>query len=583
MAEPFAAALRRYIASGYRATEAMKAVWHDVKVGTVARPARRRRGIAGGQPTRRTIERLKRERMTPTPRQRRAMGWNPREASEGVWMRWLPPRKVIQIRQGLEGPIREEPATGRHPATVYRHPFAWVRVDRPSRTLPNPRRRRAPASAVTKFALRRDPSVPVGQPAPLRLHCPCGEILPVDPQAGAQVTCPRCQAVYTSAGWVVRPSPRTRNPVTGFEAFALEDRRGWETAIRSAGGLKISREDRADFAEVPGYLKGYRRGVSPDVLVQMIADERGLPPRTVEDAMLRAFHAPRRRRSADVEDYEALEREAIQTEGRRRTESRPRVRVGAAAFTLRPRSPFKGVIHHVSNPRGRCGWRSNAVRAVRPAEARQVARQYGQRLPRMGYCMRLSAWLELCRDAAGYYLVGHEAPPARRAAPTPVGSTRRAGLNPSLGMRVPRAAAGLKIETRLVRSRGYRPDRLPLISSPADVAALSRRITDSDRERSLALYLNAQNRVIGVQQLTVGARSATLIPVDTLLRTALLTNAAGMILVHNHPSGDVTPSREDIAIYRRLKDAGALVDVRALDAVVVGNGQYRSIEEMGVA
>jgi len=197
--------------------------------------------------------------------------------------------------------------------------------------------------------------------------------------------------------------------------------------------------------------------------------------------------------------------------------------------------------------------------------------------------VRLSAWLELCRDEAGFYLVGHEAPPARGAVPPPTGSTRRIGPNPTLGTPVPRAAAGLKVETRLVRSRGYRPDQLPAIASSQDVAALARRLPESDRERSLALYLDAKNRVIGVQQLSIGARSATLIPVDALLRTALLTNAAGMILVHNHPSGDATPSREDIAIFRRLREAGDLVDVRALDAVVVANGTHRSIAEMGVA
>ena len=158
--------------------------------------------------------------------------------------------------------------------------------------------------------------------------------------------------------WLDSDQLARANPVAGFEAFDLADRTGWESAIRGAGGLKIGRADRADYAELPGYLKGYRKGIAPDELAQTIADERGLGAGDVERAMLRAFHGPRRRRGAGLEDYEALERAAIKGEAssssakRHRTgESRPRVGVGADTFTLRPRSPFKGGIHYVNNPR----------------------------------------------------------------------------------------------------------------------------------------------------------------------------------------------------------------------------------------
>lgn len=136
------------------------------------------------------------------------------------------------------------------------------------------------------------------------------------------------------------------NRAATVEAFDLEDRRGWEAAIRAVGGLRVSREDRADYAEVPRHLKGYRRGMAPDELAQVVAEERGLRPRDVARALLRAFHGPRRP-VARIEDYEAMERAAIQAE-RPRGESRPRVGVGASTFTLRPRSPFKGAIHTVN-------------------------------------------------------------------------------------------------------------------------------------------------------------------------------------------------------------------------------------------
>src|SRR5438132_614313 len=88
---------------------------------------------------------------------------------------------------------------------------------------------------------------------------------------------------------------RRRNRVAGLPAFDLGDRAGWESAIRAVGGLRVPAEERSDFVEVPGYLKGYRQGVAPDELVQQVAEERGLRPREVERAMFSAFHASRAR------------------------------------------------------------------------------------------------------------------------------------------------------------------------------------------------------------------------------------------------------------------------------------------------
>jgi hypothetical protein len=146
-------------------------------------------------------------------------------------------------------------------------------------------------------------------------------------------------------------------------------------------------------------------------------------------------------------------------------------------------------------------------------------------------------------------------------------------------MPVPRRYAGLKVETRLIRSRGWDPAKAPKIGTPADVAAIARKLVDSDRERVLVLYLNVQNQVIGVQQLAVGALSAAMVPVDAVLRAALLADAAGIILVHNHPSGTPTPSAADRQIHNRLATAAKHVDLTLLDSVVVANGAYVSLAE----
>jgi len=155
--------------------------------------------------------------------------------------------------------------------------------------------------------------------------------------------------------------------------------------------------------------------------------------------------------------------------------------------------------------------------------------------------------------------------------------------NPALGIPVPRTVAGLRVETRLIRSRGYDPATAPQISEPAQAVALAAKLTQSDRERILVFYLSTQNRVLGIQQLSVGALASALAPVDAILRTALLAGAAGFIVVHNHPSGDPTPSGPDKDLHQRLTRAAELVDLRLLDSVVVGDGRWTSLRDRGGA
>ncbi len=138
------------------------------------------------------------------------------------------------------------------------------------------------------------------------------------------------------------------------------------------------------------------------------------------------------------------------------------------------------------------------------------------------------------------------------------------------------------METRLVRSRGFDPEKAPQLTSSRAAAEVAGKLVQSDRERLLALYLNTQNRLIGVQQVSVGARSSALVPPDAVLRAALLANAAGVILVHNHPSGRAEPSPEDKEMFRRLRDAGRLMDINVLDALVVADGRHTSLADLGV-
>jgi DNA repair protein RadC len=122
-----------------------------------------------------------------------------------------------------------------------------------------------------------------------------------------------------------------------------------------------------------------------------------------------------------------------------------------------------------------------------------------------------------------------------------------------------------------------------LVQSPADAAALLRaHISDSDREVFAALLLDTRNRAVGVHTVSVGSLSASVVHPREVFKAALLANAAAVLVGHNHPSGDETPSQEDIAVTHRLKQAGELLGVPVLDHLVLGAATFHSMKERGL-
>ena len=152
---------------------------------------------------------------------------------------------------------------------------------------------------------------------------------------------------------------------------------------------------------------------------------------------------------------------------------------------------------------------------------------------------------------------------------------------PGATVPVPRKYSKFKVETRLARASGWDPELEAQITSAAAVYDVARRIEGSDRERLLALYLNTNNDLIGVQEVAIGGRAYSPVPVDTILRTGLLANAAGMILVHNHPSGHMEFSEQDKKISTQLKEAAKLMDMNFLDHVVISDGKFVSMRDAG--
>ncbi len=137
---------------------------------------------------------------------------------------------------------------------------------------------------------------------------------------------------------------------------------------------------------------------------------------------------------------------------------------------------------------------------------------------------------------------------------------------------------------RIVREPSQYPTDLVEIHSPRDVAnALARRFDESEVELFVVVMLNAQNHAISYQEVTRGILNSSLVHPREVFRLSILYGAAGIILAHNHPSGNPAPSADDKAITKQLVEAGALLDIPVHDHVIAGNGGcYFSFAEAGI-
>ncbi len=123
----------------------------------------------------------------------------------------------------------------------------------------------------------------------------------------------------------------------------------------------------------------------------------------------------------------------------------------------------------------------------------------------------------------------------------------------------------------------------PVIRCPADAAHLVLDMGLLEQEHLRVLLLNTKNHVLGVHEVYKGSLNSSLIRVGELFREAIRQNCAAIILVHNHPSGDPSPSRDDIQVTRQAVAAGKLLDVELLDHLIIGGSErWLSMKERGL-
>jgi DNA repair protein RadC len=151
------------------------------------------------------------------------------------------------------------------------------------------------------------------------------------------------------------------------------------------------------------------------------------------------------------------------------------------------------------------------------------------------------------------------------------------GIGPAKATRI---LAALDLGRRAVEEE--RGDRAR-VRCAADVYALMRlEMRDLPHEEFHVLLLSTQNDILRRMQVTRGTLDASLVHPREVFRGAISESAASIILVHNHPSGDPTPSSEDRAVTRQLRAAGSIVGIDVLDHVIIGERRYVSFAESGL-
>lgn len=140
--------------------------------------------------------------------------------------------------------------------------------------------------------------------------------------------------------------------------------------------------------------------------------------------------------------------------------------------------------------------------------------------------------------------------------------------------------AGIELGRRMARSA---MNETVTIRSPQDVASLLMEdLRYLQKEHFVCLFLNTKNHVIGQETLSMGSLNASIVHPREVFRAAIKRSSASIVCAHNHPSGDPTPSPEDVQITQRLVQAGEIVGIDVLDHIVIGDQRFVSLKELGM-
>ena len=152
-------------------------------------------------------------------------------------------------------------------------------------------------------------------------------------------------------------------------------------------------------------------------------------------------------------------------------------------------------------------------------------------------------------------------------------------------------------QTRSIRFKVFRPvfetlvvnevatdyvGRKARVTTSGEVFSLFSFLANETKEHFIALHLDSKNCILCIDQVSSGSLNASIVHPREVFKGVLLSSAAAVILIHCHPSGDPTPSREDLELTGRLREAGELLGIRVLDHVIIGSGCYVSLADRGL-
>jgi DNA repair protein RadC len=147
-------------------------------------------------------------------------------------------------------------------------------------------------------------------------------------------------------------------------------------------------------------------------------------------------------------------------------------------------------------------------------------------------------------------------------------------------------ARAARIQAALALARAMSRERLPRGAAMRTAQDIFDRfhleLRDQKREVFISVLLDGKNRVIREDRVSVGSLTSSIVHPREVFNTAIRESADAVVFVHNHPSGDPTPSLEDLEITRRLVEVSRLVGIRVLDHIVIGDGEFVSFHERGL-
>ena len=138
---------------------------------------------------------------------------------------------------------------------------------------------------------------------------------------------------------------------------------------------------------------------------------------------------------------------------------------------------------------------------------------------------------------------------------------------------------------KVVKETSGRYDVQKKIQTPGDVFNIAQNVIRANEyaeENLWLITLDTKNNITGIFTVSTGSLNSSIVHPREVFKRAVLQNAASIIICHNHPSGDATPSSEDISITKRLHEAGEILGIKLLDHIIIGDNKYTSLKERGV-